>query len=103
VSITWKDYAGMTAAPAAWAAATQLGQILPYADCVQQMSYSLIVVAAGLAVALAGVVVSYVGQNGTDGRTRVFAGRLSIGIGLAFAFALVLQGAATLLLSPCQR
>jgi hypothetical protein len=103
MTATWKHYAGMSAAPVAWATSTQLGQILPYTDCPKQTSSSLIAVAAALAVGLTGVAVSWLGQIGAGDRTQIFVGRLSIGIGLAFTFALMLQGAATLLLNACQR
>jgi hypothetical protein len=102
MSVTWKDYAGMSAAPVVWAASPQLGQILPYNDCLKQTSSSLIVVGASLLLGLAGVAVSWFEQNRAGDRAQVFVARLSIGIGLAFTFALTLQGAATLLLNPCQ-
>ncbi len=62
-----------------------------------------VAVIAGVAVALAGVAASYVGQKNARDRTERFVGRLGTGVGLAFVFALVLQGAATLLVNACQR
>jgi hypothetical protein len=103
MTAAWKRYAGVTIAPAAWAIATQLGQVLPYADCARQMSSTLIAAAAGVIVALIGAAVSYFGQQSEHGPTQLFIGRLSVGMGLAFTFALMLQGAATLLVSACQR
>jgi hypothetical protein len=93
----------MCAAPVAWAIATQLGQILPYTDCLKQTSSSFVAVAAGLVIAVASVAVSYIAQNSTSDRIQLFVTRLSIGISLAFTFALVLQGVATLLVSACER
>ena len=102
MTATWKRYAGMTLAPAAWAATTQLGQILSYADCNGHISWSLAATVLGAALAAAGALVSYVAQGGTSDRTALFESYLSVGVGLAFTFALLLQGTATLLLSPCQ-
>ena len=99
---TWKRYAGMTLAPAAWAVTTQLGQILSYADCNGHISWSLAATVLGAALAAAGAFVSYLGQGRTSDRTALFETYLSVGVGLAFTFALLLQGTATLLLSPCQ-
>lgn len=102
MTATWKDYAGMSAAPVAWAASTQLGQMLPYTDCLKQTSSSLIAVAATLTIGLIGVAISWRGQTGASNRTQTFIARLSVGIGLAFIFPLTLQGAATFLLDACQ-
>lgn len=98
----WKGYVGVSAAPVAWAITTQLGQILPYGDCLKEMSSSLVTAVAGVVVGLAGVAVSYFGRNASGDRTRLFVNRLSVGIGLAFSFALVLQAAATLMVNACQ-
>lgn len=88
----WTRYAGLIAAPFAWAITTQLGQILPYADCHRQISSSLAAVAAGAVVALVGVAASYLGQKQACDRAELFVGRLSIGVGLAFTFALCSKG-----------
>ncbi|OLP57931.1 hypothetical protein BJF93_13925 [Xaviernesmea oryzae] len=94
-------YAGLSLSPAAWALNTQLGQILPYRDCAAGSSwtggsaFALVVVAAG------GALLSWrYGRFaiGRAGRAGAYAGAL---FGLAFCFALILQGAATLLISPC--
>jgi len=101
--LSWKKCLGVSASPAAWAISTQLGQILPYTDCVKQNSSSFIAAAACLAIALTGVAVSWVCQNSAADRTATLVGRLGVGIGLATTFALVLQGTATLLVNACQR
>jgi hypothetical protein len=98
----WKRYAGLTVAPAAWAVTTQLGQILSYADCNGHISWSLAATALGAALAVAGTLLSSLGQKGTNEHTALFEGYLSVGVGLAFTFALLLQGTATLLLNACQ-
>lgn len=90
-------------APAAWAITTQLGQILPYADCARQMPSTLIAAAAGVVIALSGAALSYFAQQSEHGPTQLFIGRLSVGMGLAFGFALTLQALATGLVNACQR
>jgi hypothetical protein len=67
------------------------------------MSSSLIAAATGVVVALISAAVSYFGQKSEHGRTQLFIDRLSIGMGLAFGFALMLQTIATLLVNACQR
>lgn len=69
VTATWKDYAGMGAASVAWAASTQLGQILPYSDCFKQTSCSLTAVVVSLLLGLAGVAVSWFAQTVSPDRT----------------------------------
>jgi hypothetical protein len=92
----------MTLAPAAWAVTTQLGQILSYTDCNGRISWSLAATVLGAALAVSGALVSYLGQKGTGDRATRFEAYLSVGVGLAFTFALLLQGTATLLLNACQ-
>jgi hypothetical protein len=100
---TWKRYAGMTVAPAAWAITTQLGQTLPYKDCNSRMSWSLAAAAAGAGLALASALISYREYKQTTDRTALFVDDLSVGIGMVFTFALGLQVAATLVLNACER
>jgi hypothetical protein len=103
MTAAWKRCAGLTMAPAAWAITTQLGQVLPYGDCAGQMSSSLIAAAVGVVVALSAAAVSYFRQKSEHGQTQLFIGRVSVGMGLAFGFAVILQAAATLVVNACQR
>jgi hypothetical protein len=102
VTVAWKTTAGLVAAPMAWAVSTQLGQVLPYVDCDKGIPWSLGAAAAGAIVAIVGAGLS-LGAEQLDGRTRAFIGYASAGIALIFAFALVLQGTAGVLVNPCQR
>jgi hypothetical protein len=93
---------GWWGAPMAWAINMQLSQTLPHADCVARHSWSGLATLVTLAVATFAA--------GWSART---AGRLSgsqhfialsgIGISSIVAFALVLQGLATLVIDPCLR
>jgi hypothetical protein len=100
MTITWK-IAGMVAAPSAWAALTQAGQVLPYVDCRGRTSWSLFGVAAAILVSLVGIAITYTGRDEAN-RMSPFVGSLGIGIGLALMYAILLQGAAVALLNPCQ-
>ena len=95
-------YIGLTTAPVAWAASTQLGQITPYVDCRHGISWSAIACAGLLAASVAGTLLGRAGSQGFTG-TRRFAADLAFLVALASIFALVLQGAATMLLDACQR
>jgi hypothetical protein len=100
MTMLWKS-AGMIVAPLAWAATTQAGQILSYLDCQGRVSWSLIAIIAAATLSVGAVGISYL-QMSHDNATSFFVSSLGAGIGLAFTFAIFLQGAAVLLLSPCQ-
>ncbi len=94
---------GLILAPTLWALNTQIGQILPYADCEQRANWSLGTSAVLAAAALGSTVLSYWVGDSPKARTASFLSRLSFTVGLIFVFALVMQGAAAALLNPCQR
>jgi hypothetical protein len=99
---SWLRYTGLVLPPAAWAVATQLGQITPYIDCRQQVVWTPAFCAALLFVSIAGVAVSPLSPKPV-GRAERFVVDAGFLIASAFVFALVLQGAASMLLDPCQR
>ncbi|MBB4187029.1 hypothetical protein [Sinorhizobium terangae] len=96
-------YAGLLLACGAWAINTQLGQILPYADCGAGVSWSTVASFVAVAVALAGTLVSHARFGPSEPRAILFIAKLNVLAGLAFAFALLLQAAAAMLLDPCLR
>lgn len=100
MTMLWKS-AGMIVAPSAWVATMQAGQILPYLDCQGRVSWSLVAVSLAAVVSVVGVGISYY-QMRHDAAISFFVSSLGVGIGLAFTFAIFLQGAAVLLVSPCQ-
>lgn len=100
MTMLWQS-AGMIVAPSAWAVTTQAGQILPYLDCRGRISWSLVAVIIAAIISVVGVGISY-RQIRHDNATAFFVSWLGAGIGLAFTFAILLQGAAVLLLNPCQ-
>jgi hypothetical protein len=88
--------------PALWALNTQFVQMSPYVDCITQRSWSGHASFAILAVAVAvGIVTTLAARRlvGTD-RFRGLSGGLII---LIFAFAILLQALATLVIDPCAR
>jgi hypothetical protein len=102
-----KACAGLSAAPAIWVINTQLGQILPYIDCQQQARYSAIASFAGALAAYASGAISWrtARQPAVSEVPPMlnFMGSMGALSGLIFAFALSLQGAASLVLSGCER
>jgi len=98
----WKEVIPALTAPLAWAAATQLGQILPHLDCERSTSWSLVTTVIGAFVAMTGISLSSIWRGERDG-TRSFIGHTTTGIALVITFALLLQGIAAQLLDPCQR
>ena len=103
MTIAFTRYAGLMGAPLVWAINMQLGQMLPYVDCQRRVSWSAIATALATLAALASAGISYAGATETESEPRMFLRRIGILTALAFAFALFLQGAATLLLDPCIR
>jgi len=99
--------AGLLLAPSAWIINTQLGQILPYLDCQRQAQWSAIASFVAAAAACVAGVTSWrsVGraQISEPLRTLAFVGSLGALAALLFAFALAMQGWASLVLSGCER
>ncbi|QTK82056.1 Hypothetical protein AT6N2_L1262 [Agrobacterium tumefaciens] len=97
------NYARLFFAPVAWLLNTQLGQVLPPADCAIAVNVTAAVSFGCAVVALASAVIAQ-GRRGVEtSRLSLFIASLSVLIALIFAFALLLQGTASLLLSPCAR
>ena len=102
-------FAGMAAGPLTWACSTQLGQILSYVDCGRHLPLLALSTFTLSAVSFFGAYLSWccsteppgIGAMGVE--TRLFSQRLSALMGLMFGFALLLQGTATIVLSPCER
>lgn len=99
----WTTYAGLIVAPSAWAISTQLGQMLPYVDCQHRLSWSAFVTATAVACALGSAWISWKGAQRTEPAALTFASRLSVLTALVIAFAIFLQGTASLLVDPCAR
>jgi hypothetical protein len=99
--------AGLSIAPTVWAINMQLGQILPYIDCAQQWHHSAIYSFAGSAAALLAGGLSWnwthYERNASSLATSRFIARLGALSALIFAFALSMQGIASLVLSGCER
>jgi hypothetical protein len=102
-------YAGLVTGATMWAISTQLGQILPYADCAKHFHTSAWVAFGALVLTgLAGLwswrsIQSGVFENAGPSSTERFIASLSGLASFLFAFALALQGAASLVLSGCER
>lgn len=96
-------YAGLVLPPAIWATTMQLGQILPYPDCHDGMHLTAAVTIVAALIALAGAVTPRLALTWMERHTDLFVRDLGCLVGLAFSFALFLQGAASVLLNPCER
>lgn len=104
---------GLIVGPSVWALNTQLGQILPYAQCGLPLPVTALLSTASAAVSLLAGFLSWRGVGGPPkadeaGRSAFPASfPLIVGLsglfGLIFAFALLMQGAASLWLSGCER
>jgi len=99
-------WAGLVIGGLAWAADTQLGEMLATADCISTVRPSAIISAVLLAFVLVSAGLSW----WLDGRpsaqvdrTLPFASQISALAALIFAFALALQTTASMVLSGCER
>ncbi len=100
---TW---AGLVIGGLAWAANTQLGDMLATTDCISVARPSAIISAVLVALVLTSAGLSWWldGKPSAEvDRTLPFASQLSALAALIFAFALVLQTTASLVLSGCER
>ena len=105
--------AGLIGPPALWAVNTQLGQVLPYVECSAYLKWAAMSSFPAAALSLAAGFVSWrvTRRNGSDAELGItpypvsfgFVGALSALNGGVFAFALVLQGLSSLVLSGCER
>ncbi|MBY5359930.1 hypothetical protein HFO97_08105 [Rhizobium leguminosarum] len=91
----------MTLSPAAWAVSTEVGQMLPSADCDMGTGWIIFATFLSAALAMAGVLISWRSHVSAVSRSARFISKVSVLFGITFAFALILQGAAALLLNPC--
>ena len=98
----WLKYPGLMVPPLAWALSTQLGQITPYIDCQRNGRWTAVCCGILLLVSVAGTMASRSLSMGTA-KSQQFIADAGFLVALAFVFALSLQGAATVLLDPCQR
>jgi hypothetical protein len=93
--------AGLIVAPAAWAVGTQLGLILPYAECGSSVRPLLINGLLLTAVALWSGWVSW--RAPWEGRTGHFAARVFALLAAAISFSMLLQTLASVILTGCER
>lgn len=93
--------AGLIAASACWAVSTQLGLILPYAECGSHFRPLLIVTALLTLATLGTSVVSW--RAPWPGRIGQFTAQLSALFAVVLAFAMVLQVLAASMLTGCER
>jgi hypothetical protein len=93
--------AGLIGGPMLWAVNTQLGPILPYAECSSRFypSVAISVLMAGLTLVTG--IISW--RHPWDGQAGTFTSRLSAVLAVIFTFALLLQATAGLVLTGCER
>ena len=94
---------GLVVAPIAWASSTQLGQILPYTDCRTSQNWSAAISLSLTLLTLMAALMPARERLPLGSHADLFVNRLSLLVGLTFAFAMLMQSAATLLVDPCQR
>ena len=95
-------YVGLFLPPAAWAVNTQLGQVLPYVDCRGESWLAAAGSLACAAVAGAGTVLSFRDWQAGRSRSGLFSSLIGWLSGAAFAFAILQQAAAAIVISACE-
>jgi hypothetical protein len=95
--------AGLAVGALVWAANTQFGEMLPYPQCRTPIAWlALSSFVLGL-ISIGAALLSWRRGALTDRVIDVFLSRLGLMAGLSFAFAIALQGAASLVLTGCER
>ncbi|MBB3318271.1 hypothetical protein FHT76_005776 [Rhizobium sp. BK176] len=84
--------------PFLWALNTQLGLLLPYRDCQLGTDWTLLAALAIVAISIATTIAL---RRRATSRIGIFGSRSEVLLGMSFTFALILQGAAAVLLDPC--
>jgi|GEM_PF-943411 len=102
-------WAGLWLAALIWAVNMQLGQILPYTDCRSQLHISAITSFVGAALTAMSGLVSWQSARQPAGEAHAQREITGFGSGVSalsaciFTFALLMQGAASLVLTGCER
>jgi hypothetical protein len=98
---------GLLLAPSAWIINTELGQILPYVDCRNQSQWAAVASFVGAAAAWLTALISWRSAHRPETSeplpTLAFVSNVSALAALVFAFALSMQGLASVVLSGCER
>jgi hypothetical protein len=104
---------GLVVPPLLWAINTQLGEILPYAECGAPLKWAALTSFPAAVLSLAAGLLSWrltrhdridpALQTTVYPASFVFVGGLGALSGTIFAFALLLQGLASLVLTGCER
>jgi hypothetical protein len=97
----WFACAGLIAGPLLWAASTQLGLILTYPQCADQLPLSAIAVGFLVTLSLAAAYVSW--REVVLVAPGAFVAWLGTLVGLVFTFTMILQGLAGLVLIGCEQ
>jgi hypothetical protein len=92
---------GMIIATLLWTVNTQLGLILPYAECGSRLRPALIGSVAAIVLALGAAGVSW--RGAWPGPTGRFWSGVCALFAIVLAFALLLQAAAAFMLTGCER
>jgi hypothetical protein len=92
---------GMIIAPLLWSVNTQLGLILPYLECGSHLRPALIGSILAVLLALGAAAVSW--RSAWPGHTGRFWSGVCALLGALLAFALLLQVAAAVMLTGCER
>ncbi|MBV8916373.1 MAG: hypothetical protein JOZ05_25465 [Acetobacteraceae bacterium] len=93
--------AGLIAAPALWALLTQLGLILPHAECSSRLRPLLISALITTLLVFASAWVSW--RAPWPGRTGLFTARMSALLAISLSAAMLLQSLASAMLTGCER
>jgi hypothetical protein len=98
-----RPLAGLTIGGLVWAINTQLGEMLPYPECRTRIALLALTSLAMALAAIGAALLSRRKREPDQAAVDVFLSRLGLMAGLLFAFAIALQGAASLVLTGCER
>ncbi len=87
--------------PLVWAVSLQMGEIMPYADCGRGSSLTGWIAFAAATFAALGCCMLWLVRTRSLNTNARFVDHVGLITGPVFTFALLMQGAAALLIDPC--
>jgi hypothetical protein len=99
---TWMPLSSVMAGAALWVSTTQLGLILPALDCVRRSRWTLSLNLAAFFATIAIALLLGLAIPRSNAPVKPAGIVVALGTVLVFAFAIMLQGAASVLLNACQ-
>ena len=105
-ALPWRPWSALFAGAAAWAASSQVGYMFAPLSCANRAPLVPVVTAAAILIVAAGLWFSWSGLRQAmraERHTLKFVAVVSLGAGVLFLLAILLQGASAFVFNGCER